>query len=142
MAVKSYPPEVFEAMARCLREQDEKSQKWLQTAGYVELHHLVDAIDGMEISFRWLVENGYRPYAAVVDGLNGKDTAKAWLLKSGYPALAAFIEATEGSQRAVEFLAKAGEHGWIRVARALHQREKKKEKNFFWNLLNFGNPFR
>lgn len=129
-------------MARGLRDRDEAAQKWLLAAGFPELHHLVDAIDGMERSFRWLLENDFRPLGAVVDGLNGKDAAKAWLLKSGHASLAAFVEAAGGSPKAAEFLAKSGEHGWFRVARALHQREKKKEKSFFWNLLNFGNPYR
>lgn len=139
--MKEYPPEVFEAMARVLRDQDEAAQKWLQAGSYLEMHHLVDAIDGVERSFRWLIDNNYRPLAAIVDGLNGKDAAKAWLLKSGYPSLAAFVDAAGGSPKAAEFLAKAGDHGWVRVARALHQREKKKSKNLFWGLLNFGNPY-
>lgn len=142
MALKKYPGEAFEKLLCVIRDNDDEAQHWLIENGYPELSHFVDAVEGIEKSFKWLLENQQRPLAAVVDGLNGKEQAKAWLLQSGYPSLAAFIDACSGSAQAVQFLVKAGEKGWILVAREYHEQSKKKEKNFFWNLLNFGNPFR
>lgn len=140
--MKKYPSEAFERLVATVRDKDEDAQKWLLENGYPELYHFWDAVEGVEPSFRWLLDNDCRPLAAVVDGLSGKDQAKAWLLKSGYHALAAFIEACDGSAQAVRFLLKANEKGWVLVAREINAREKKKQKNFFWSFLNFGNPFR
>lgn len=142
MALKQYSNEVFEHLVKCFRDKDEDSQKWLAASGFPELYHLVDAIDGMELSFRWLLENNCRHFAAVVDGLSGKDAAKAWLLQSGYAPLAAFIDACDGSAKAIAFLIKSNQQGWVLVAKEIYKREKKKEKSFFWNFLNLGNPFR
>jgi len=140
--MKQYPVEAFDRMVRTIRDKDETAQQWLLDNGFPELYHLLDAIENVEPSFRWLLDHGYRHLAAVVDGLGGKDQAKAWLLKSGHPDLAAFIEACDGSPRAVGFLLKSGEKGWILLAREIHAREKKKERNILWSFLNFGNPFR
>ncbi|MFM2207553.1 MAG: hypothetical protein RL213_1528 [Bacteroidota bacterium] len=140
--LKKYPTEAFDHLVAAVRDKDESAQEWLASNGYPELYHFLDAIEDVEVSFRWLLDNGFRHFAAVVDGLSGKDQAKAWLIRSGYPALAAFIEACDGSAQAVKFLVNAGEKGWVLVAREINAREKKKQKNFFWNFLNFGNPFR
>ena len=140
--LKKYPNEAFDALIRTVRDKDDAAQRWLLDNGYPELYHLWDAIEGVEPSFQWLMKNGYRHLAAVVDGLSGKDSAKAWLITSGYPALAAFVDACEGGAKAVQFLIRFGEKGWVLLAREIHAREKKKNKNFFWSILNFGNPFR
>lgn len=140
--LKKYPTEAFDRLITTVRDKDEDAQNWLLQNGFPELYHFWDAAEGVESSFRWLLENDFRPLAAVVDGLTGKDQAKAWLLKAGYPSLAAFIEACDGSAQAVQFLLKANEKGWILLAREINAREKKKQKNFFWNFLNLGNPFR
>lgn len=142
MALTKYPLVAYEKLATAIRDKDEDALQWLRDNGFPELAHFWDAVEGMEMSFRWLLENNFRHLAAVVDGLSGKETAKAWLLQSGHASLAAFIEASEGSPKAVAFLIKNGEKGWIHVARAVMEREKKKNKSFIWSLLNFGNPFR
>lgn len=140
--LRKYPTEVFERLVATVRDKDQDAQNWLLVNGYPELYHFWDAVEGVESSFRWLLDNEFRPLAAVVDGLSGKDQAKAWLLKSGYASFAAFIDACDGSAQAVQFLLKANEKGWVLLAREINAREKKKQKNFFWNFLNFGNPFR
>jgi hypothetical protein len=140
--LRTYPIEAFESLAKAIRNDDESEQKLLVLHGFPELSHFWDALEGVEPSFRWLLENDFRHLAAIVDGLTGKDTAKVWLLKSGYPVLAAFIDAAQGNASAVKMLLKGNHKGWIVVARAIHDKQKKKDKNMFWGLLNFGNPFR
>lgn len=140
--MKSYPIEVFERLVLCARENDELAQQWLVDNGYPELSEFWDAFVGVEKSFQWLMQNGYKQLAATVDAMSGDDKAKVFLITSGNRELAAFAEACDGKANAVNWLIQFGHKGWILLAREIQLREKKGEKNFFWNLLNFGNPFR
>lgn len=140
--MKNYDKEVFEKLILLVRNEDEIAGKWLIDQGCRELKEFWDACDGMENSFKWLLEHDYKQLAATVDALDGNDKAKVFLLASGNRELAAFVEATTGSQKAVSWLLKFNHHGWVMVARELFEKEKKKNKNFFLNFLNFGNPFK
>jgi hypothetical protein len=140
--MRGYDKEVFENLILLVRNNDKESEAWLIDNGYQELKEFWDACEGVEISFKWLLENGYRQLAATVDALDGNDKAKVFLLSSGNRELAAFVEATSGSQKAISWLLKYNHHGWVMVAKEFFDIDKKKEKNFIWNLLNFGNPFR
>jgi hypothetical protein len=139
--MKSYDKEVYEKLILLIRNEDKQASEWLVTNGYQELKEFWDAYEGVEKSFKWLLENNYKQLAAAVDALNGNDKAKVFLLASGNRELAAFVEATSGSQNAVSWLLKYGHHGWVLVAREFFEKNKKKEKGFFSNFLNFGNPF-
>ena len=99
------------------------------------------ALEGDENSFKWLIKNHHPELAATVDSMNGNDAAKKWLLMNRYRELAAFVDAAEGSQQAVSFLLQLQEPGWLNFARAIYQKSQKKEKSFFRNFFNFGNPF-
>ncbi len=140
--MKSYPIEAFEHLVLCVRNDDEMAQQWLVDNDYRELSEFWDAFEGVEKSFKWLMENGYRPLAATVDAMAGDDKAKVFLITSGNRELAAFADACEGKAPAVNWLIQFGHKGWILLAREIAAREKKKDKSFFWSLLNFGNPFR
>ena len=137
-----YDKEVYEKLILFIRNDDKDAENWLLDNGYQELKEFWDACEGMESSFKWLLENGHRELAATVDALDGNDQAKKFLLASGNRELAAFVEASTGSQRAVSWLLKFGHHGWVMVAKEFYEYDKKHSKNFFWNFLNFGNPFR
>lgn len=140
--MKAYPIEVFEHLALCARNNDEVAQQWLVENGYQEMSEFWDAFEGVEKSFKWLMENNYKPLAATVDAMAGDDKAKVFLITSGNRELAAFADACENKAAAVNWLIQFGHKGWILLAREISAREKKSEKGFFWNLLNFGNPFR
>jgi hypothetical protein len=140
--MKGYDKEVFEKLILLIRNKDKEAEQWLIDEGYQELREFWDACEGMEKSFRWLLDNNYQQLAATVDALNGNDPAKAYLLKSGNRELAAFVEATTGSQKAISWLLQFKHHGWVMVAKEFFDIEKKNEKSFIWNFLNFGNPFR
>jgi hypothetical protein len=140
--MKNYDKEVFEKLILFVRNEDKQAEQWLSDNGYRELKEFWDAYEGMEQSFRWLLDNGYRQLAATVDALNENDKAKVFLLSSGNRELAAFVEASTGSQKAISWLLKYNYPGWVMVAREIFEKEKKKERSFFWSFLNFGNPFR
>jgi len=139
--MRTYDKETFARLCKLIQQEDEESRNWLMNNGYRELAEFWDAIDGVEKSFSWLMENGHRPLAAAVDAISGNDKAKVWLLQSGYRQIAAFVDACSGSASAVNWLVQNREPGWIMVAKEISQKEKKKEKNFFARLFNFGNPF-
>lgn len=140
--MKRYDREVFEKFILLVRKEDKEAAKWLVDEGYRELKEFWDACDGMESSFKWLLENGYKQLAATVDAMDGNDKAKVFLLASGNRELAAFVEASTGSQKAVSWLLQFDHHGWVMVAKEFFEKEKKKEKNFLFSFLNFGNPFK
>lgn len=140
--MKTYEPIVFDHLILLVRDEDENARQWLRENGFPELTEFWDAVEGVEKSFRWLLENKQRPLAALVDAMNGDDKAKMFLITSGHRELAAFVDACDGKAGAVSWLVNTGQKGWLRLAQVIAAKEKKKEKNFFWNLLNLGNPFR
>ncbi len=140
--MKGYDKEVFEKFILFVRNEDKEAENWLMENDCRELKEFWDACEGIEPSFKWLFENGFKQLAATVDALDGNDKAKVFLLSSGNRELAAFVEATKGSQKAISWLLKYNHHGWVMVAKEIFEKEKKKERNFFWSFLNFGNPFR
>lgn len=140
--MKGYDKEVYEKLILLVRNDDKEAEQWLMDNGYRELKEFWDACEGVEKSFKWLMENDYKQLAATVDALDGNDKAKVFLLTSGNRELAAFVEAAAGSQKAISFLLRFNHHGWVMVAKEFFEFDKKKNKNFFWSLLNFGNPFR
>jgi len=140
--MKRYEKDTIDKLCQVIRSNDKDSEKWLVDNGFQELKEFWDAVEGVESSFRWLLDNHYRQLAATGDALNGNDQAKVFLLSSGNRELAAFVEASDGSQQAVSWLLKYNHPGWVRVAKEIYEREKKRKKNPFWNFLNFGNPFR
>lgn len=142
MSIKKYPHATLQLLSEAIRDSDQEAQDRLVSNGYPELSHWWDAVEGIESSFQWLMQHEQRPLAAVVDALSGKDTAKLWLLRSGYPQLAAFVDAAQGNASAVKRLAQDGENGWLLVAKEIHARQKKRDKNILWGLFNLGNPFR
>jgi hypothetical protein len=139
--MREYSEEAFEKLCFVVKENKDE-QSWFTDNGCGELWELWNAIDGNENSFRWLMQNHHPELAAVVDSMNGNSQAKKWLLMNRYRELAAFVDAAEGMQPAISFLLQQKEFGWVNFARAIFLKDKKKEKNFFWNILNFGNPFR
>jgi hypothetical protein len=136
----NYPTEAYDKLCAAVR-REAGSEDWLKR-NYPELSAFWDAIEGMERQFQWLMKNGHPELAAVVDAMNGNSQAKKWLLLNRYKQLAAFVDAAEGQQGAVSFLLQHQEHGLAKFAKALYEKDKKEEKNFFKSLLNFGNPFR
>lgn len=140
--MKKYDKEVFEKMIMLVRKEDPEAAQWLIDNQYRELKEFWDACEGMEKSFKWLFDNGWKQLAAAVDALDGNQKAKVFLLSSGNRELAAFVEATTGNQKAITWLLKNEHHGWVLLAKEFFDFDKKKDKGFFWNLLNIGNPFR
>ena len=140
--MKEYTKEAFEKLILYIRNDDERSGQWLLDNDYRELKEFWDACEGVEASFKWLMENDCKPLAATVDALNENDQAKVFLISSGHRELAAFVDATDGSKSAIGWLLKYKHPGWVMVAKEFFEKNKKKEKNFLWGFLNFGNPFR
>ncbi|MBK7911282.1 MAG: hypothetical protein ACOJUL_09290 [Candidatus Pollutiaquabacter aromativorans] len=140
--MRDYSPKVFEQLLLLVRDEDVEARAWLDREGYPELPHFWDALENVERSFKWLMENRFPELAATVDAMNGNDKAKVWLLSNRQRELAAFVDACNGQAGAVQWLIKAGEKGLLLIARELDERRKKRDKNFFWSLINLGNPFR
>ena len=109
--------------------------------GFEELAEFRNAFEDVEKSFQWLKDNGYIHLAALTDALGGKDSAKGWLIKNKFVSLGIMVDAAAGNKSAVDWLIKAGEPGWVLVAKAIFDYEKKKEKKGFWNFFSFGNPY-
>ena len=139
--MRTYSEEAFEKLCAAVREE-EGVESWFTENGVPELWEFWNAIEGHERSFRWLMKNHHPELAAVVDSMNGNDPAKKWLLMNRFRELAAFVDAAEGSQPAVSFLLQMKEDGWLNFAKAIYKKSQKREKNFFWNIFNFGNPLR
>ncbi len=140
--MKEYSPEVYTALVRLIRDEDEESRKWLLENNCREWVEFCDANDGVEKSFKWLMEHGHRELAAVIDALSGTDSAKIFLLKSGQRELAAFVDACKGNKTAVAWLIRFQEKGLLQLAHEVYMHNKKEAKSGFWGFLNFGNPFR
>ena len=138
--MKEYSSEALKKL--CGTIQGEKgSQQWLVENGYRELSEFWDAYEDMEKSFQWLKNNGFIHFAATVDAMSGNDTAKVWLIQNGYRMLAALSDASEGNKTAVMWMLKFNHKGWLEVAKAIYDYNKKKKKKGFWSFLNFGNPY-
>ena len=138
--MKQYDTEELRMLEGAIRDE-EGAQKWLMENGFRELAEFWEAYGDVEKSFQWLKNNGYVHFAALVNAMSGNEKAKVWLIRHGFATLAAFSDAAEGNQSAVSLLLKTDEKGWVGVAKAIFEYNKKKEKKGFWNIFNFGNPY-
>ena len=136
----SYPDTAIEKWCDYISGNDDAG-KWLIENNFRELAEFWDAYENIEKSFQWLKNNGFVHFAACIDAMNNNSKAKLWLLQYGYTDLAAFCDASEGNQKAVSMLLQDEKYQLIKVARTIHNTERKKKKTF-WRIFDFGNPFK
>lgn len=120
----------------------ENAGKWLIENNFRELAEFWDAYENIEKSFQWLKNNGFIHLAACIDAMNQNSKAKLWLFRYGYTELAAFCDASEGKQQAISILLQSEKYQLVKVAKAIYSSGRKKKKKSFWNIFDFGNPFK